>query len=84
MAASNTLYANNVSIRYNTKGYVFQLFRSTIDYKCIKQLIITTSTTKAELLALAHICAWLLQQGRFFVNIDLDIDKDLTTLCNNL
>ena len=57
MAISNTLYINDVSIRYSTKGYVFQLFGSTIDYKCIKQLTITTSTIKAKLLALAYIYA---------------------------
>ena len=84
MATSNTLYTNDVSIHYSTKRYMFQLFRSIINYKCIKQSIITTSITKAKLLALAYIYAWLLQQGRFFINIDLDINKDLTTLCNNL
>jgi hypothetical protein len=39
---------------------MFQLFRSIINYKCIKQSIITTSITKAKLLALAYIYAWLL------------------------
>jgi hypothetical protein len=60
MAASNALYTDDVSIYCSTKGYVFQLFRSIIDYKCIKQSTVTTSTIEAELLALAHICAWLL------------------------
>jgi hypothetical protein len=60
MAASNTLYTNDVSICYSTKGYVFQLFGSTIDYKYIKQSIITTSTIEAELLALVYVYAWLL------------------------
>jgi hypothetical protein len=60
MAASDALYADDVSTRYSTEGYVFQLFRSIINYKCIKQSTITTSTTEAELLALAHIYAWLL------------------------
>jgi hypothetical protein len=39
---------------------------------------------KAELLALAYVYAWLLWWGRFFVNIDLDINEDLTALCDNL
>jgi len=60
IAASNASYTNDISTHYSTKGYVFQLFRSTIDYKCIKQSTITTSTTEAELLALAHVYAWLL------------------------
>jgi hypothetical protein len=84
MAASDASYADDAITRYSTKGYLFQLFRGTIDYKYIKQSTITTSTTEAELLALAHVCAWLLWWGRFFVNIDLDINKDLTALCDNL
>ena len=60
MAASDALYTDDVSTRYSTKEYVFQLFRSTINYKYIKQLTITTSIIKAELLALAYIYAWLL------------------------
>jgi hypothetical protein len=36
IAASDALYANNVSIHCSTEGYVFQLFESIIDYKCIK------------------------------------------------
>jgi hypothetical protein len=84
MAASDTSYADDVSTHYSTEGYVFQLFGSIIDYKCIKQSTVTTSTTEAELLALAHVCAWLLWWGRFFVNIDLDINEDLTALCDNL
>jgi hypothetical protein len=77
---SDASYADDVSTRYSTEGYVFQLFGSTIDYKCIKQSTVTTSTTEAELLALAYVCAWLLWWGRFFVNID----EDLTALCDNL
>jgi hypothetical protein len=57
MAASDALYINNVFIRYSTKEYLFQLFKGIIDYKYIKQSTITTSTTKAELLALAYVCA---------------------------
>jgi hypothetical protein len=36
MAASDALYTDDVSIYYSTKGYMFQLFGSIIDYKCIK------------------------------------------------
>jgi hypothetical protein len=84
MAASDASYADDVSTRCSTEGYLFQLFGGTIDWKCVKQSTVTTSTTEAELLALAHVCAWLLWWGRFFVNINLDIDEDLTALCDNL
>jgi hypothetical protein len=84
LAASDASYADDVSTRCSTEGYLFQLFGGIIDWKCVKQSTVTTSTTEAELLALAHVCAWLLWWGRFFVNIDLDIDEDLTALCDNL
>jgi hypothetical protein len=60
MATSNALYTNDVSTRYSTEGYLFQLFGGIIDYKYIKQSTLTTSTIEAELLALAHVYAWLL------------------------
>ena len=40
IVTSDALYINDVFIYYNTKEYIFQLFRSIIDYKYIKQLII--------------------------------------------
>ena len=60
IAVSDALYIDDISIYYSTKEYMFQLFGSTINYKYIKQLTITTSIIKAELLALAYIYAWLL------------------------
>ena len=44
----------------------------------------TTLTTEAELLALSHISAWLLWWGRLFLNINLDIEQELTVHCDNL
>ena len=60
IAASDASYTDDVSIRYSIKGYLFQLFKGIIDWKCIKQSIVITSTIKAELLALAYVYAWLL------------------------
>jgi hypothetical protein len=60
MAASDASYADDATTRCSTKGYLFQLFSGTINYKYIKQSTVTTSTTEAELLALAHVYAWLL------------------------
>jgi hypothetical protein len=45
---------------------------------------VTTSTTKAEMLSLSHTCAWLLWWGRFFNNLDLNIDQQLTVFYDNL
>jgi hypothetical protein len=83
MGASDASFADDSITRHSTEGFLFQLFGGTIDWKCIKQSTVTTSTTEAELLALSHICAWLIWWGRFFLNINLDIDEDLTVLCDN-
>ena len=82
--ASDVAYADDLITRRSTKGSIFQLFGGTIDQQSKKQAIVTILTTKAELLALLHISAWLLQQGRFFLNIDLDIKQELTIYCDNL
>ena len=56
-AASDAAYADNLITRRSTKGSIFQLFGGTIDWQSKKQAIVTTLTTKAELLALSHISA---------------------------
>ena len=84
VAASDVAYADNPITRQSTKGSIFQLFSGIIDWQSKKQAIVTTLTTKAELLALSHISAWLLQQGRLFFNINLDIKQELTVYCDNL
>ena len=82
--ASDVAYADNLITRRSTEGSIFQLFGSIIDWQSKKQAIIITLTTKAELLALLHISAWLLQWGHFFLNIDLNIKQELTVYCDNL
>jgi hypothetical protein len=66
------------------EGFYLRLFYRIIDWKCTKQSIVVTSITEAKLKALAYICAWLLWWGRFFRNINLDIDQELTVLCDNM
>ena len=52
-ASSDTLYDNNSGTHCSTQGYVFTLFSEVIDWKASKQKTVTTSTMKAELLALS-------------------------------
>ena len=59
-AASDAAYADDLITRQSTKGSIFQLFGSTIDWQSKKQAIVTTLTIEAKLLALLHISAWLL------------------------
>ena len=83
-AASNATYANDLTTRQSTKGFLFQLFGGAIDWQSKKQATVTTLTTKAELLALSHVLAWLLWWGRFFDELDLDINQDLTVNYDNI
>jgi hypothetical protein len=57
---SDAVYADDPTTRQSTKGFLFQLFGGAIDWQSKKQAIVTTSTTKAKLLALSHVSAWLL------------------------
>ena len=61
-----------------------KLFGGIFDWLSRLQSTVTTSTTEAELLAIAHLMSWILWWGRFFDNVDLDIDQNLTALCDNL
>jgi hypothetical protein len=49
-----------------------------------KQSSVSTSTTEAELAALALLVTWLLWFQRFFDNIKLVLDQDLIAYCDNL
>ena len=83
-AASDAAYADDPTTRRSTEGFLFQLFGGAIDWQSKKQATVTTSTTEAELLALSHVSAWLLWWGRFFTELDLDIDQGLTVHYDNL
>ena len=50
---TDSAFADNPD-RKSTEGYVFKAFGSAIDWKSSKQSTVTTSTTEAELLSLAH------------------------------
>jgi hypothetical protein len=84
LCASDASFADDVETRTSTEGMLFQLFWGTIDWKSSRQLTVTKSTTHAELLALSHTSEWLVWWKRFFQNLGLDIDEELTALCDNL
>jgi len=84
IAASDAAFADDESSRRSTEGQALLLFNGLFDWQSRLQSTVTTSTTEAELLAVAHVCAWILWWARFFYNIDLDIDQNLTVYCDNL
>jgi hypothetical protein len=49
---SNAAFADNKSTRYSSNKYAIKLFGGIIHFKATKQKTVTTTSTKAELLAL--------------------------------
>ena len=52
---SNIAFADNKSIKYSSNGYAIKLFSGMLYFKATKQKIVTTASTKVELLALTLI-----------------------------
>ena len=63
-------------ISKSTEGFLFKLFGGPIDWKACKQKTVTTSTTKAELLALSHTAKDYLWWKRLFADIGLDLEDE--------
>ncbi|KAF5186325.1 Transposon ty1-gr2 gag-pol polyprotein, partial [Thalictrum thalictroides] len=84
IAASDASFGDNVPGRTSSEAGLFKLFGGVIDYHAKKQRTVTTSSTESELLALSHLCAWLKFWDRFFRNLTLDVEQDLTVWCDNL
>jgi hypothetical protein len=80
--ASNAAYANNPD-RKSSKGYIFSLFGGLINWKASKQKTVTTSTTKAELLALSRAAKEIRWWNRFFTAIGFNIEHQPFISCDN-
>jgi hypothetical protein len=80
--ACDAAYADDITTRRSTEGFLFQLFSGAIDWKSSRQKTVTTSSTKAELLSLSHACKELYWWRRFFSSIQLDLE-DYSIKCDN-
>jgi hypothetical protein len=83
MSSSNSSFANETLTQYSSHGNIFTLFRGVIDYHTIKGKTVTTSSTKAELLALSICATYFLYWLRFFTQISLDLEEQATIYCDN-
>ncbi|KAI0998788.1 hypothetical protein K3495_g9407 [Podosphaera aphanis] len=84
IAASDASFGDNEPGRTSSEGGLFKPFGGVIDYFAKKQKTVTTSSTESRLLALSHLCAWLMWWERFFANLDLELEQDLTAWCDNM
>jgi hypothetical protein len=80
--ASDATYADNADQK-SSEGYLFTLFGRPINWRATKQKTVTTSTTKAKLLALSRAAKEIRWWTRFFKAIGLDIEHKPTISCDN-
>jgi hypothetical protein len=81
--ASDAAFADDTATRRSTEGYLFKLFGGAIDWHSTKQKTVTTSSTEAELRALAHAAKETYWWKRFFQSIGLDPGHELSISCDN-
>ncbi len=84
VVASNSLFADNTIDRKSSQAYVMKLFGGVIGWRTNKQDTVTTSTTEAELLALAQAAKEAMFISRLIKEpgVTLD-DQQLRIQCDN-
>src|SRR5947209_13191357 len=84
ITSSNLAFVDDSNTRYSSYGFCFFLYSGLIYYKAVKGTIVTTSSTKAELLALSIIAKDFIWWMRLFQNIQFDLEEEPTIYCDNL
>src|SRR5436305_14644724 len=82
--SSDLAFADDSNTRYSSYRFCFSLYSRLIYYKAVKGTIVTTSSTKAELLALSTTTKDFIWWMRLFQNIKFDLEEEPTIYCNNL
>lgn len=67
----------------SSEGYLVMLYGGPIDWRAIKQRLVTTSTTKAELRAVTEAAKRLHVWKRVFKSIGYTPDRELCIQCDN-
>ncbi|KAJ5120351.1 uncharacterized protein N7515_009739 [Penicillium bovifimosum] len=80
--ASDAAYGD-MSDRRSSAGYIIQVYGGPVDWKAVKQPTVTTSTTEAELVALADSGKSLQWWKCFMQGIGFDPGHRLSTRCDN-
>ena len=80
----DSAFANDKSTYTSSFGFNILLYSGIIDFKAIKSKTVTTSSTKAELLALSFVAKVFLRWLRLFENIGFYLNFKPKILCNNV
>jgi len=81
--ASDASFADDSETRRSSEGLIFFLFNSAIDWKSVKQTMVTKSSTEAELYAISHAGTELLWWERIIKKLGLLLDYRPVLLCDN-
>jgi hypothetical protein len=84
VVASDASFANNSTNRKSSQAFAMKLFGGLISWRANKQDIVTTSTTKAELLALAQAAKESMYVNKLLQKLIIDFnDQTIQIECNN-
>lgn len=84
IVASDASFADNSMDRKSSQAYVMQLFGGTIGWRANKQSTVTTSTTEAELLALAQAAKESMFISRLISELGIQLDEQrIRIFCDN-
>jgi hypothetical protein len=81
--ASDASFADNTIDRKSSQGYAIKLFGGLIAWKANKQDTVTTSTTEAELLALAQVAKEALYINRLIIELGVKLSPTIPIQCDN-
>jgi len=75
--AADASFADDMSTRRSSQGYLIKLFNGPIIWQSSKQKTVSTSTTEAELLSLSHVGKEVQHMARIFKAIRFDPKQEL-------
>ena len=81
--AADASFADDMSTRRSSQGYLIKLFNGPIMWQSSKQKTVSTSTTEAELLSLSHVGKEVQHMARIFKAIRFDPEQELQIECDN-
>lgn len=83
LIASDASFADDKRTRHSSQGYIIFLYGGPVIWKASKQATVTTSTTEAELLSLAHTAKEAMALRRFNEAIGLKLPLPYELFCDN-
>lgn len=81
--ASDASFADDPETRRSSEGFVYFLFGGAVDWKAVRQTMVTKSSTEAELYSLSHAASELIWWERLFKKLTLKLNTRPRLYCDN-